>query len=69
MSLFKLKKCVILEFQHKDVLSPQRRMGLIAENTLVGAGEGEDKKLNNWRPRLDPDNVGGGGGFASGESI
>lgn len=46
---------MILEFQHTDILSPQRRMEATAENTLIAEGKRENQRLRNQRERLDQD--------------
>lgn len=48
---------MILEFQHTDILSPQRRMEATAENTLIAEGKRENQRLRNQRERLDQDSV------------
>ena len=48
---------MILEFQHTDILSSQRRMEATAENTLRAEGKRENQRLRNQRERLDQDSV------------
>lgn len=48
---------MIREFQHIDILSPQRRMEATAENTLMAEGKRENQRLRNQRERLDQDSV------------
>lgn len=45
---------MILEFQHIDILSPQRRMEPTAENTLMGAGKRENQEAKEPAGKVGP---------------